>query len=42
MLAQIHQLFLLCDNSSLTSIYSVTPLKANFMHTPGIKGEIKL
>lgn len=27
----------------LTSIlYSVTPLKANFMHTPGIKGEIKL
>jgi tubulin--tyrosine ligase len=35
------QLFAL--ESPLTSIlYSVTPLKANFMHAPGIKGEIKL
>jgi 5'/3'-nucleotidase SurE len=25
-----------------SNLHSVTPLKANFMHTPGIKGEIKL
>lgn len=42
MFSQIHQLLFLRGDYLLTSIYSVTPLKANFMHTPGIKGEIKL